>query len=80
VKFYVSALVGVIVKVILQNAPCNNKDDIYLFIYLFITKMDQVYLYKITAVKYVSAFIVLTFAIHTRSSVCDLPFHASILR
>jgi len=26
VKFYVSALVGVIIKVILQNAPCNNKD------------------------------------------------------
>ena len=26
VKFYVSALVGVIVKVILQNARCNKKD------------------------------------------------------
>ena len=26
VKFYVSALVGVIIKVILQNARCNNKD------------------------------------------------------
>jgi len=26
VKFYVSALVGVINKVILQNARCNNKD------------------------------------------------------
>jgi len=25
-KFYVSALVGVIIKVILQNARCNNKD------------------------------------------------------
>jgi len=25
VKFYVSALVGVIIKVILQNARCNNK-------------------------------------------------------
>ena len=25
-KFYVSALVGVIIKVILQNAQCNNKD------------------------------------------------------
>jgi len=27
VKFYVSALVGVIIKVILRNARCNNKDD-----------------------------------------------------
>ena len=26
VKFYVSALVGVIIKVILQNARCNNKN------------------------------------------------------
>ena len=26
VKFYVSALVGVIIKVILQNSRCNNKD------------------------------------------------------
>jgi len=26
VKFYVSTLVGVIIKVILQNARCNNKD------------------------------------------------------
>jgi len=26
VKFYVSALVGVMIKVILQNARCNNKD------------------------------------------------------
>jgi len=26
VKFQVSALVGVIIKVILQNARCNNKD------------------------------------------------------
>ena len=25
-KFYVSALVGVITEVILQNARCNNKD------------------------------------------------------
>ena len=25
VKFYVSALVGVMIKVILQNARCNNK-------------------------------------------------------
>jgi len=28
VKFYVSALVGVIIKVILQNALCNNKDKL----------------------------------------------------
>ena len=27
VKFYVSAFVGVIIKVILQNARCNNKDN-----------------------------------------------------
>ena len=27
VKFYVSALVGVIIKAILQNARCNNKDN-----------------------------------------------------
>jgi len=27
VKCYVSALVGVIIKVILQNARCNNKDN-----------------------------------------------------
>jgi len=27
VKFYVSAIVGVIMKVILQNARCNNKDS-----------------------------------------------------
>ena len=27
-KFYVSALVGVIIKVILQNARCNNKDSL----------------------------------------------------
>ena len=27
-KFYVSALVGVIIKAILQNARCNNKDII----------------------------------------------------
>ena len=26
-KFYVSALVGVIIKVILQNARCNNKEN-----------------------------------------------------
>ena len=26
-KFYVSALVGVIIKVILRNARCNNKDN-----------------------------------------------------
>jgi len=26
VKFYVSALVGVIIKVIIQNARCNNED------------------------------------------------------
>jgi len=26
VKFYVSALVGVMIKVILQNARCNNRD------------------------------------------------------
>jgi len=26
VTFYVSALVGVIIKMILQNARCNNKD------------------------------------------------------
>ena len=26
VKFYVSDLVGVIIKVIIQNARCNNKD------------------------------------------------------
>jgi len=41
--------------------------------------MDHIYLYTITALKYVSTFIVLIFAIHTRSSVCDLLFHASIL-
>jgi len=28
VKFYVSALVGVIIKVILRNARCNNKDTL----------------------------------------------------
>jgi len=27
VKFYVSAFVGVIIKVIIQNARCNNKDS-----------------------------------------------------
>jgi len=26
-KFYVSALVGVMIKVILKNAWCNNKDN-----------------------------------------------------
>jgi len=26
VKFYVSALVGMIIKVIVQNARCNNED------------------------------------------------------
>jgi len=31
VKFYVSALVGVIIKVILQNARCNNKVQLLLF-------------------------------------------------
>jgi len=31
VKFYVSALVGVMIKVILRNARCNNKDTIQLF-------------------------------------------------
>ena len=35
VKFYVSATVGVIIKVILQNARCNNKD---IFGILFIFK------------------------------------------
>jgi len=35
VKFYVSASVGVIIKVILQNARCNNKDnDIVVFDYI----------------------------------------------
>jgi len=28
VKFYISALVSVIIKVILQNAQCNNKDNV----------------------------------------------------
>jgi len=32
VKFYVSALVGVIIKVILQNARCNNKDNTGCFV------------------------------------------------
>jgi len=31
VKFYVSALVGVIMKVILQNARCNNKYFMIMF-------------------------------------------------
>jgi len=30
-KFYISALVGVIIKVILQNARCNNKDCVPMF-------------------------------------------------
>ena len=34
VKFYVSALVGVIIKVILQNARCNNKESDIQFRYL----------------------------------------------
>jgi len=29
VKFYVSALVGVIIKVTLQNARCNSKDSLF---------------------------------------------------
>jgi len=33
VKFYVSALVGVIIKVILQNARCNNEDNFAQFVY-----------------------------------------------
>jgi len=32
VKCYVSALVGVIIKLILQNAQCNNKDNFTVFI------------------------------------------------
>ena len=28
-KFYISALVGVIIKVILQNARCNNKEHFF---------------------------------------------------
>jgi len=36
VKFYVSALVGVIIKVILQNARCNNKG--FWFIYEHVDK------------------------------------------
>ena len=31
-KFYVSAIVGVIIRVILQNARCNNKDACILLI------------------------------------------------
>ena len=34
-KFYVSALVGVIIKVILQNARYNNKDNIILVFVVF---------------------------------------------
>ena len=31
-KFHVSALDGVIIKVILQNARCNNKDKYYIIL------------------------------------------------
>ena len=31
VNFYISALLGVIIKVILQNARFNNKDRYYMF-------------------------------------------------
>ena len=30
--FYVSVLVGVIVKVILQNVRCNNKENFFMFV------------------------------------------------
>ena len=38
-KFYVSALVGVIIKVILQNARCNNKDGEHIHI---LTDLDEI--------------------------------------
>jgi len=49
-KFYRSTLVGVIIKVIMQNARCNNKDInllvfrilfLYLFIYLFLLQVGE---------------------------------------
>jgi len=37
VKFYVSTLVGVIIKVILQNARCNNK-----VILVYVSKLSKI--------------------------------------
>jgi len=36
VKFYVNTSVGVIIKVIKQNARCNDKFSVIIFIFLFI--------------------------------------------
>ena len=38
-KFYVSALVGVIIKVILRNARCNNKDIKYIVLIAFLSSV-----------------------------------------
>ena len=42
-KFYVSALVGVIIKVIVQNAWCNNKDILPCNKYRFLPITDLFY-------------------------------------
>jgi len=42
VKFYVSALVGVIIKVILKSARCDNKDShIIFFTFTFVTQRTR---------------------------------------
>jgi len=43
VKFYVSALVGVIIKVILQDARCDNKDIHFILNTFFFSKNCDIY-------------------------------------
>jgi len=52
-KFCVSALVGVIIKVILQNAQCNNKETFVFFVKYVIISMACVFLDRCVLVVFI---------------------------